>query len=158
MTAFGPDDERALLNGFLDWYREVAERKLDGLSSAEATRVATPTGVTLLGLIAHLGWVEERWFGHYLCGDAPAAADATTSFAIAADDSVESVVAEYRSACEHSRAVTAALELDTMTVIAHDVFGDQTLRWVLMHMIEETARHAGHLDILRELTDGRTGI
>ena len=44
-----------------------------------------------------------------------------------------------------------------MTVVPHDVFGDQSLRWVLVHMIEETARHAGHLDILRELTDGRTG-
>jgi uncharacterized damage-inducible protein DinB len=157
VTEFVPDDERAMLTGYLDWYREIAERKLDGLSLAEATRVSTPTGVTLLGTIAHLGWVERRWFGHYLCGDAPDDADATTSFTVAADDTVEAIVARYRRACERSREVTAALELDTMTIIPHDVFGDQSLRWVLVHMIEETARHAGHLDILRELTDGRTG-
>jgi hypothetical protein len=158
VTDLVPDDERAMLTGFLDWYREVAERKLDGLSRADATRVSTPTGVTLLGTIAHLDWVERRWFGHYLCGDAPGAADATTSFTVAADATVESVVAGYRGACEKSREVTAALDLGTMTVVPHDVFGDQSLRWVLVHMIDETARHAGHLDILRELTDGRTGI
>ena len=96
VTGFGPDDERGMLNGYLDWYREVVERKLDGLSMADATRVSTPTGVTLLGLIAHLAWVEQRWFGHYLCGDTPSDADATTSFAVAAGDTVESVVARYR--------------------------------------------------------------
>jgi hypothetical protein len=153
----GGSDRRARLTGFLDWYRGVIERKVDGLSGDDATRVATPTGVTLLGVVQHLGWCERIWFGHYFAGGPHAPADVNESFDIAPDATMESVLATYRDACADSRAITAAASLEQVAVVRHDTWGAVDLEWILMHMIEETARHAGHMDILREQTDGRAG-
>ena len=73
-------------------------------------------------------------------------------------DSVDSVVAEYRDVCEQSRAIAAAApSLDELSLVVDDVWGNVSLRWIFVHMIEETARHAGHLDLMREQIDGRTG-
>ncbi len=150
-------DERKLLGGFLDWYRGIAEHKLAGLTRTDATRVSTPTGVTLLGTIKHLAWCEQCWFPYHLLGAVPEPVDIDVSFSIGPDDSIESVIAGYNEECVRARAITDEQPLDTLTAIGHDVFGVVSLRWILVHMIEETARHCGHLDILRELTDGRTG-
>ena len=80
------------------------------------------------------------------------------SFRIREGDTVDSVIAEYRQACEQSRhVVSLAATLDDLSVRADEYRGHVSLRWVLVHMIEETARHAGHLDIMRETIDGRTG-
>ena len=153
-----PDDERALLNGFLDQQRAVAVRKIEGLSDADASREVTSTGVTLLGALNHLEWDERCWFGHHFLGEPPPAEDTDGSFAVRPGDTVEAAVVRYRAACDESRRITAAALLDATCAIAHGVFGTPSLRWVLLHMIEETARHAGHMDLLREQTDGATGV
>lgn len=147
-----------MLIGFLDWYRSVARQKLDGLTLSEATSVTTPTGLSLLGIVKHLTWVERRWFRDTFVGEDGSAVDIDGSFRLEASDTVDSVVDEYRRECEHARRVVDETpSLDTLSARAHAHFGTVSLRWTLVHMIEETARHAGHLDILRELTDGRTG-
>ena len=96
-------DERALLGEFLDWYRDIAERKLAGLTRADVARVATPTGVTLLGTIKHLGWCEQCWFPYHLLGAVPEPVGVDVSFSIGPDDSIESVVAGYHEECRTAR-------------------------------------------------------
>jgi len=151
--------ERETLNGFADWYRQVVVNKVDGLSRDDATRVMTPTGLSPLGIVKHLAWAETGWFrdtfgGESARGDVPV----DESFVVAPDDTVESVIASYRDACEHSRRVVrAAPLLDKLSARESSYRGRTSLRWILIHMIEETARHAGHLDIMREQIDGRTG-
>ena len=156
----GQADERALLTGFLDWYRAVVERKVDDLSRDQASRRMTSSGLTPLGVVKHLTWVERHWFQRRFAGetvDLFAGPDNAPTFELAASDSVASVVAAYRAATGDARAITAAAALDDVAVGAHPVFGPVTLRWVLVHLLEETARHAGHLDVMREALDGRTG-
>jgi uncharacterized damage-inducible protein DinB len=153
----GGSDRRAKLTGFLDWYRGVVERKVDDLTRADATRVATPTGVTLLGAVRHLRWCERLWFAHYFLGRPHDPETVEESFVLAEHDTTASVVAAYRDTCAQSRAVVDVAPLDQRAVVTHRVFGVVDLEWIVLHMIEETARHAGHMDVLRELTDGRTG-
>jgi hypothetical protein len=146
------------LDGFLDWYRGVAVRKLDGLSRDLAIEVTMPSGTTMLGTVKHLGWDERRWFTHYFLGEPAEALTAHDSFTVVDNDTVDSVVTAYRRDCDRSRQIVAdAAASDAPAAVEHRVFGAVTLEWILVHMIEETARHAGHLDIFRELTDGRTG-
>jgi hypothetical protein len=152
------DADRSLLTGFLDWYRGVAEHKLADLTLEQTTNISMPSGLTILGTIKHLAWCERRWFEQNFLGDPRDELEAHRSFGFGGADTVESVIDDYRDACDSSRRIVAAApSLDTNAQIAHPFFGICTLRWILLHMIEETARHAGHLDILRELTDGRTG-
>jgi uncharacterized damage-inducible protein DinB len=148
-----------MLSGFLDWYRAVIEHKVEGLTFDDATRVMTPTGLSPLGVVAHLAAVEVGWFAETFA-DEPIDPmwDDHGSFKIRESDSVESVLGEYRDACGRSREVVAAASsLDDLGARTDEVWGDVSLRWILVHMIEETARHAGHLDIMREAIDGRTG-
>jgi uncharacterized damage-inducible protein DinB len=151
--------ERATLTATLDWYRQVVINKVDGLSREDATRVMTPTGLSPLGVIKHLTWAEAGWFrdtfaGQYQGWECSNAA----SFAVSSQDSIESVVADYRDECARSRTVIdAASSLDQLSAKRDEFYGFVSLRWLLVHMIEETACHTGHLDIMRELIDGRTG-
>jgi hypothetical protein len=156
----GQLDERELLSGFLDWYRGVAEHKVDGLSRAQAIEPLTPSGLSALGVIRHLAWVERRWFRWYFAGEdvpLPRGDDTSATFRLEADDTVASVVAAYRAETGRSRAIAGQASLDDRSARAHDLYGSVSLRWVLVHMLEETARHAGHLDLMRERLDGRTG-
>ena len=152
-------DERTMLNGFLDWYRAVIEHKVEELTLDDATRVMTPTGLSPLGVVAHLAAAEVGWFDETFAGQPiDPTWDDHGSFKIGEQDSVESVVGEYRDACSRSREVVAAASsLDDLGARTDEVWGDVSLRWILVHMIEETARHAGHLDIMREEIDGRVG-
>ena len=148
-----------LLTGFLDWNRGSVVNKVRGLSRADATRVMTPSGLSALGVVAHLAAVEVGWFAETFAGEpVDLRWDAHWSFRVEAGDTVESVVAEYEEACERSRAIVAvAPTLDALSAVEHIHWGHVTLRWVLVHMLEETARHAGHLDLMRESIDGVTG-
>jgi uncharacterized damage-inducible protein DinB len=153
-------DERAILESFLDFHRGVVLRKLRGLSDAEATRRLVPSATTLAGLVKHLTLVERNWFPVLLApepGDVylNSAADATASFTLDEGDTVDGLAEAYERACDRSRAVAARFDLDH--VVPHPQLGEVSVRWILVHLIEETARHAGHADILRELTDGSTG-
>jgi hypothetical protein len=153
----GQADERELLTGFLDWNRAVVARKVDGLSLEQASRQLTASGLTPLGVVKHLAWVERGWFQRQFAGADLDLRAGAPNFELSASDTVTSVVADYAAATEESRAATAAASLDDVAVNPHGIYGPVTLRWVLVHMLEETARHAGHLDVMREALDGRTG-
>lgn len=152
-------DERAMLTGYLDYYRAVLARKVEGLSREQAARPMAPSTMSVLGIVKHMADVENWWFELVFRGSKrvliPATADdPDAGFRIEPGETVESVIALHRDECERSRDTTAAQALDG--VAAKDGY-DQTLRWILVHMIEETARHAGHADIFREQLDGTVG-
>lgn len=155
----GRADERTLLVGFLDWYRTVVEHKVQGLSIDDARRVMTPTGLSPLGIVAHLAAVEIGWFAETFAGEPiDPVWDDHGSFRLREGDSVDSILAEYREAVTRSTSVVeAASSLDDLSAQRDEYRGHVSLRWILVHMIEETARHAGHLDVMREAIDGRTG-
>jgi uncharacterized damage-inducible protein DinB len=141
---------------FLRFARESALRKTEGLDDEQLRRVLVPTGTTLLGLVRHLTDGERFWFGHHLTG-VGAEPDWDAGMQAAADASTEAVLAGYRAAAADSdAAIAAAGSMDALSVGTVDG-ARTTLRWVLAHMTSETARHAGHADILRELVDGTTG-
>ena len=153
-------DERAVLTSFLDFHRAVLLRKLRGLSDADARRRLVPSATTLVGLVKHLTLVERNWFPTLLApepGDVYLSSkeDAVASFTLSDQETIVGLTEAYERACARSRAVAASIDLDH--VVPHPQLGEVSLRWILVHMIEETARHAGHADILRELTDGESG-
>jgi hypothetical protein len=145
--------EREALEGFLELYRGLVPGKVEALGDADARRPLVPSGLSLLGLVRHLAAVERTWFGEVLGGRPPGCAD---DWASDPADTVAAATAGYRAACAESRAVAGRFAL--AETAPHPHFGAVSLRWVYVHMIEETARHAGHADILRELLDGRTGF
>jgi hypothetical protein len=119
----------------------------------------TPSGVSALGVVAHLAAVEVGWFVETFIGEHvdPAWED-HGEFRILSADTVDSVLAEYAESCARSRAIAgAAPSLDTISRVSVEFRGFVNLRWIMVHMIEETARHAGHLDLMAEQLDGRTG-
>ena len=152
-------EERGLLVGFNDWYRGVIVDKVIGLSLDDATRVMTPSGLSPLNIVGHLaaceiGWFVEKFGG----GDIDPFWDPYGEFELQGDETVASMLELYADACERSRMVVRDTDsLDALSAVEHDVWGHVTLRWVLFHMLEETARHAGHLDLMREQIDGKTG-
>jgi hypothetical protein len=148
------DGERAVLATFLDMYRGIIARKIDGLGPEQLQTRLVPSETTLGGLVRHLTSVEDEWFSGVLCG-VPVEPSLNDGWDARPDDTVELLTDAYRAACERSRAVADSLSLDH--VVPHDRLGQVSLRWVYVHMIEETARHAGHADILREQTDGAVG-
>lgn len=155
--------EREMLEAMLDWYREGVLQKVAGMAQAEAVRSPLRSGTTVAGLVKHLALVEDSWFTHGLhqqdepepWASAPFDDDPDWEFTSAAYEPLTASVALYEQACARSRAVTAAHGLDDTAVNRRGrVF---SLRFVLLHLVEETARHLGHLDVLRELADGSTG-
>ena len=156
-----PDNgpERESIAGFLTFQRETVIWKATGLSDADAARSLLSSPTTVSGLIQHLTDVERSWFRSDMEGepDVPerrSADDRDGAFRVASDTSLAAVIADYQAACDESDAVISRHQLDDRCAL-HDQ--RYTLRWIMLHMIEETARHAGHIDILRELLDGVTG-
>ena len=154
--------ERAMLEAYLDLYRDVIKRKVSGVSEADARRRLVPSMTTLGGIVKHLYWVEMNWFQRVLVGpeaDLPPVPwsdqDPDADFRLEPGETVEQLVAAYDEMCAQSRAAAAARALDD--IVRHHRMGQVSLRWIYLHMIEETARHAGHADILREQIDGTTG-
>lgn len=151
--------ERAVLEAFLDLYRGIVVNKVAGLSMVAANRRLVPSATTLAGIVCHLASVEREWFQAILAQRPPAAAGVRTAddgWGAASEQSIDGLVADYQRACADSRRVAGSLSLDD--TVPHPRLGQVSLRWVYVHMIEETARHAGHADILREQTDGSTGF
>ena len=156
-------DERTTLDTFLDYYRELMKRKVSGLSEDDARRSLVPSLTTLAGLIKHMTRVEESWFQHRLAqrqvDELPMVRqmfeDEEAEWRVGSGDTLEALIAAYDEQCAASRETAARYELDH--VVPHSVLGQVSLRWILVHMIEETARHAGHADILREQIDGSIG-
>jgi hypothetical protein len=154
-------DEKDMLSGWLDFHRATVLMKLDGLSEDEVRTVLVPSGTNLLGMVKHLTFAEDYWFSQIFAGAAIDLPRVLPGDSIPADVPTPAVVASYEAACERSRAVVAAADLDDRargTVTNRR--GPATmfnLRWIVTHMIEEIARHNGHADVLRELIDGATG-
>ena len=141
-----------MLETFLDLYRGIVTRKVSGLSTMDATRRLVPSRTTLAGLIKHLAAVEREWFQGVLAGRPVPAGD----WDVRDGDTVESLIADYLAACAASRDICRGFALDD--TVPSGRLGRVSLRWIYVHLIEETARHAGHADILREQTDGATGF
>src|SRR5689334_17739541 len=145
-------DERTQIEQFLDTNRDELVETLDGLTDDEARRRLVPSLTTLLGLVKHVTWAEQVWFHVGLAGrtreDLGIPLENDPSWEVTDDDTIASVVAEYRRVCAGAREIASAYALDDL--VLHNRRGPLTLRWLYLHMIEETARHAGHADILRE--------
>jgi uncharacterized damage-inducible protein DinB len=159
--------ERAQLNGFLDFLRSTIVLKATGLTDEQARVQHLPSRLTTVaGLVGHLTYVESYWFGVVLAGRADPwaerlAEDPDAEFIAAMSTPITDLIAAYEKQCADSREIAAGLELSSE--VGHARSGNRlsgnrlSVRWVLLHMIEETGRHAGHLDLLRELIDGSVG-
>ena len=153
--------EREVLEAFLDFHRDVVVRKLSGVSETDARRRLVPSDTTLIGIVQHLAGVESDWFLRRLDGQpierlTGSGGHPDGSWAVGDDETAEDVIARYRQACDRSREVAARYALEDS--VPHPRLGRVSLRWIYVHMVEETARHAGHADILREQLDGATGV
>jgi hypothetical protein len=156
-------DERTQLVGWFDMQRAIIHWKCEGMSDADAHRSVLPASplMTMAGVVSHLRWTEKTWFEVLFLGrpaDGPQFRDDPED----ADMMVEGVplaqlLDEYARQCAVSNEIIAAHSLDQ--VGKHPDFGSAaaSLRWMVIHMVEETARHAGHLDAIRELLDGEKG-
>ena len=151
--------EKPSLQAFLDKQREVMLWKLDGLSDDQLRHPVVPSGTNLLGLIKHLAAVEYGWFcvtfGRNVEPLPFDEDDEDADLRVGPDETTDDIMAFYARARAAADEVIDELDLDhTGTAWTGKTV---SLRWVLLHMIEETARHAGHADLARELLDGTTG-
>jgi uncharacterized damage-inducible protein DinB len=151
--------EKESLHASLDRQRDVVLWKVDGLSDEQLRAAFTPSGTNLLGLVKHLASVEYSWFCQTFGRDTEPLPfdddDENADLRVEASETTADIVAFYqRARTAADSVITESTVGDTGTSWAGETV---SLRWVLIHMIEETARHAGHLDIGRELADGATG-
>ncbi|MFC5181122.1 DinB family protein [Actinomadura harenae] len=160
----GRGDERALLTGFLQAQRVNVHRKCEGLSDDLAHRhplKETSPLMSVAGVVNHLRWVEHLWFEHVLL-DEPnrvpwTAEDPDAEFDVD-DVPFARLLDEYARQCARTDEIVASLPLDRLGVHTRDErSGTPTVGWMLGHMGTETARHVGHIDIMRELLDGTVG-
>jgi uncharacterized damage-inducible protein DinB len=154
-----PSAEKAAIAEVLDTYRGIVKWKLDDVSCEDAVRAFVPSGTSLLGIVKHLAYVERWWF-HAVLGEMEVELpwtddDPDADWRIDEGESIQDVLELYEQECAVSREVLENLE----SLDAEFARGDRTLiaRDILLHFVEELARHVGHMDILRELIDGSTG-
>jgi uncharacterized damage-inducible protein DinB len=157
-------DERTILTTFLDYARDTVHAKCAGIAEEDARRAPLSGSplMTISGLVSHLRWVEYAWFEVTLLGgqdEGPwTEEDPDREMRVAVQTPIAQLLAEYRASCDKYRDLVASLDLD-MPSKGQLAWRSEplTLRWILFHLIEETARHNGHIDILREMADGVTG-
>jgi hypothetical protein len=153
--------EKESLKAALERHRDVVMWKIDGLDDAQLRRPMTPSGTSVLGLVKHLASVEFGWFCDTfdrpveLLSSIDYDADEESDMRVAPDETTADIVSYYERA--RAAANAAIDEIDLETVGRSWDNNPVSMRWVLIHMLEEDARHAGHLDILRELIDGAAG-
>lgn len=156
-------DERTQLMGWYDLQRSLVAWKCESLSEADAHRSILTTSplMTVAGIVSHLRWTEQTWFEVLFLGgadDGPQFRDDPEDADMRVDGvPLDQLVDAYRAQCARSNEIIAAHGLDD--VGRHPDYGSAqaSLRWMIIHMIEETARHVGHLDIIREQLDGAVG-
>jgi hypothetical protein len=160
---FSVSTERDALCGFLDLQRAALIRKVEGVSDADARKTPTASSLSLLGVLKHCTLWERRWFqvilaGRTFPGEWPErkSRGMAEDFLVGDEDTVPHWVARYRDEAAIAREITASMELDAACALPE--MANRNLRWVLLHLIEETARHAGHADIIRETIDGSRGL
>lgn len=149
MTSAG--SEREILEQQVDAQRAAIAGLLERVDDVEARERLVPSLTTVLGLVTHATFVEQAWLHGCVAGmrrsELGTPRTVEESFALADDDTIESVRARYLATCERSRAIAAEHDLEEQLATRH---GTVSLRWVLVHLIQELARHAGHGDILVE--------
>jgi hypothetical protein len=159
-------DERTQLIGWLDLQRSLVRGKCEGLDDAAAYRQLLPTSplMTVAGLVSHMRWIEYSWFHEDILGvpdtgQTPWTQGGPRNEEMMVDGvPLARLLDEYDEECARSNEIVAGFSLDDVQRAPDPSSGDQaSVRYILCHMIEETARHLGHLDILRELLDGKTG-
>jgi uncharacterized damage-inducible protein DinB len=152
-------DERRVLAAVLEYQRETIVMKTEGLDDEAARRPGVPSGTSPAGVVKHLAHVERWWFHAVFAGrdvEFPwSENDRDADWRVEAGESLADLVAAYRAAWEESNRVAAAAS--SLDAVSFHEEHRVSLRWIYLHMIEETARHAGHVDILREQLDGSTG-
>ncbi|GAC1411435.1 MAG: DinB family protein [Actinomycetota bacterium] len=160
MSEIQATDERTLLGESLDLQRDVMLWKIENVGEEALRKPLTHSGMTLLGIVKHLLNVEIWWYSHIFEGTEVTFPwsddDPDGDWRIEADETTEKIVAGYKDAIASSRAIVARHDLDELSVIERRG-RHPSLRWIMLHMIEETARHAGHADVLREMIDGTRG-
>ena len=155
-------DERTMLLSWLGWHRATVFAKTEGLAEDLAHRplLASSPVMTIAGLVSHLYWVERSWIEHTLLGgpdEQPwTEEDPDKDFRAADGRPLSELLAAYERQCASNDEVLATMSLDAESALGLRR-GRVTLRWIITHLIEETARHNGHIDILREMLDGVTG-
>ena len=157
--------ELETLSAFLDLQRAIVLDKARGLTPDQLCQTLGPSTLTLGGLVHHLALVEDYWFNDRFLGNDPLEpwasvdweADSDWDFSVAATLDFAVIQQRYLDACERSRQAVEAAESVDQHGVKGRRSGPLSLRWILVHMIEETARHAGHADLIRESIDGETG-
>ena len=160
-------DERTTVTEFLDYYRATLALKIGGLTDDQARQAAVPpSDLSLLGLVRHMADVERSWFRRRFAGaeapplyygDAHPTGDEDGDLHPGPDDTVAEAMAAWQEEVEFARRTTAEATLDDLSAKPVHDLGLVNLRWILVHMIEEYARHCGHADLIRERIDGATG-
>lgn len=167
LSAMNASDPKAELHRYLQAAREALLWKMDGLSEYDVRRPLVPTGTNLLGLVKHVASVESGYFGETFgrpFGEAipwlDDGAEPNADMWATAEETREQIVGLYRRVWAHSDATIEALPVDATGRVPWWPAdrNEVTLQRILIHMISETARHAGHADIVRELIDGAAGL
>jgi len=159
-------DEHTTLTEMLDFHRTVLARKTHGLDRIQMTTAVRPSELTIAGMVLHMALVEDSWFDHRFRGhdeiepwaSIPWNDDHDWEFHNAHLWNTDDLLTLFRESIERSRAaVGAAASLDQIAALTRSDGTRWNLRWIMVHMIEEYARHCGHLDLIRESIDGATG-
>jgi hypothetical protein len=164
---FDPDvapyagDEPAVVNWLLDYQRYVLLRKVDGITEDQARLTTAASDLTLLGLVRHLAGVEQYWLGQVFLGlsetlpwDDPD--DRDRDFHPLEGDTLADALPLLRAEMTRARQIASTVSFDSLSVAQREN-QHVSLRWILVHLVEEYARHCGHADLLREAIDGVTG-
>jgi hypothetical protein len=161
-------DELTMLTGFLEWMRDTLRVKAGGLDSEQLQRRLSPSTMTLGGMVTHLAWVESWWFTEIFRGEPPAEpwasfdwkADKDAEWTVAATMQPDEIwalfdteVARSRQTLDGSGGLDAIAEGHRKRKPGEPL----SMRWIVVHMIEEYARHLGHADLIRESIDGSVG-
>jgi uncharacterized damage-inducible protein DinB len=156
--------ERDMLEQWLDFHRATLEMKYEGLTPEQLRqRSAPPSNLTLLGLVRHMAEVERGWFRYTFRGEKVPDLFCTEENPEADFNDLESVspdqaLSMWHGECDYAREVFAAAALDEIAKEKSQRTGKEfSMRWIMLHMIEEYARHNGHADLIREAIDGATG-
>jgi uncharacterized damage-inducible protein DinB len=151
-------DEREVLVGWLNWQRGTVHRKCAGIAQEAAhSRLVGSSALTVASVISHLRWAEWHWFERSFLGEGSGAEGDTDGGWEVADVSVDDLLRSYAEQCARSQRIIEAHPFDMPEAYAPPGLPFVSLRWIIGHVLEETARHLGHLDLLREAADGQRG-
>ena len=154
----GNADERTVLTGWLDWQRQTVHVKCAGLGDTKAHAAPLPMSpaMSIAGLVSHLTSVERDWFEGSFLGSVDVLSADGGGWDVSGQ-SITQLLRNYSRQCSRSQQILAEHSLDELEAYAPPGLELVSLRWIVTHLIEETGRHLGHLDLLREMADGSRG-